>query len=235
MKPTARLLLLCALTVALAPHALAFDPLGIVERGLRQVAPVEVQRAVRSLSQASSAILPPGVLVPDAANGQVVVYTRPGCGYCVRAIRHLDAKGVPHIEKNVMADPRADAEHKRIGGKGVPTMIAAGQVFHGYSPEYYDRAIARLPAGAGGAASATPAYPATSGTGAGPFAPGAALTASDGALRLLGAPQPEGITLGTLGRGTTLTYVGPARNGFVYVRAGQLEGWAEADQLTPIR
>lgn len=231
MKPVALLSALYVLLLGIAPGAFAFDPFGIVERGLRQAAPIEVQRTVRSITQVSSAILPPEVLVPDAANGQVVVYTRPGCGFCVRAIRHLNDKGVPHIEKNVQADRVAEAEYKRLGGRGVPMMVAAGEVVLGYSPEHYDRAIARLPAQAG--AHGAPMRGAAPGAGTQPFAPGAALTASDGPLRLLGAPQPEGITLGSLGRGAALTYVGPARNGYVYVRAGALEGWAEAARLSP--
>lgn len=237
MRPLTTLAMLAAfgLNPVFAPTALAFDPLGIVERSLRHGAPVELQRVVRSLSQASAAILPAGVLVPDAGNGQAVVYTRPGCGYCVRAIRHLDAKGVPYIEKNIQSDRLADAEFKRIGGQGVPVMVAAGQVVHGFSPDHYDRAIARMPASADPVAAPQPLVRAGAmPTGAsGGYAAGERLSASHGPLRLLGAPQAGGVALGTLARGTPVTYVGPARNGYVYVRAGRMEGWAEAALLAP--
>lgn len=55
---------------------------------------------------------------------KVEIYTTPICGYCVRAKKLLDKKGVAYQEYNVMMDHAKRAEMQdRTGGRTVPQII----------------------------------------------------------------------------------------------------------------
>ncbi len=230
-----RLLATVLFSHCLAAPVWAFDPFGIVDQVARQMLPKEVANTVRSITQASAMAVPAGASLPDTSNGQAILYTRNGCGYCVAAVRHLDSTGARYVERNVQYDPIAASEFRGLGAQGVPVLVAGAQVVEGFGAARYDKAIASMPppraarADAVGASAAPPSNPTTL------PAVGDRLSAAHGVLPLLGGPRPDGIRLGTLARGNTLTYVGPARNGYLFVRAGQIEAWAEASKLSAAR
>lgn len=58
----------------------------------------------------------------------VEIYTSPICGYCVRAKRLLDAKGVAYVERDVFSEPGARAEMvRRADGRStVPQIFIDG-------------------------------------------------------------------------------------------------------------
>lgn len=60
---------------------------------------------------------------------KVEIYTSPWCGYCTRAKRLLDGKGVTYEEIDVMAEPARRAEMtSRAGGRtSVPQVFINGQ------------------------------------------------------------------------------------------------------------
>ena len=59
----------------------------------------------------------------------IVIYTRAGCGYCWRAKRLLDAKGVTYREIDVGTDP--ESERKMVENSGdrqtVPQIFIDGR------------------------------------------------------------------------------------------------------------
>lgn len=64
----------------------------------------------------------------DRADGEVVVYWRPGCGFCSSLRRQLDRSQVPHRLVNIWEDPNA-AEVVRShanGNETVPTVVVGG-------------------------------------------------------------------------------------------------------------
>jgi glutaredoxin 3 len=64
----------------------------------------------------------------------VTVYTTPSCPYCYQAKQFLKQRGVPFVEKNVAADPRAAREMVRASGQqGVPVITVDGQVVIGFN------------------------------------------------------------------------------------------------------
>jgi glutaredoxin 3 len=64
----------------------------------------------------------------------VTVYTTPSCPYCRQAKQFLSQRGVPFVEKNVAADPRAAQEMIRVSGQqGVPVITVDGQVVIGFN------------------------------------------------------------------------------------------------------
>ena len=59
---------------------------------------------------------------------QVEIYTSPFCGYCFRAKRLLDSKGVAYREVDVFSDAKAKAEMiERSGGRTVPQIFIDGK------------------------------------------------------------------------------------------------------------
>lgn len=56
---------------------------------------------------------------------QVEIYTSPICGFCVRAKRLLDAKGVAYVERDIFAEPGARAEmmQRADGRRTVPQIF----------------------------------------------------------------------------------------------------------------
>jgi glutaredoxin 3 len=59
----------------------------------------------------------------------VVIYTRPFCGYCARAISLLSQKGVPFTEIDAGMDPDTRREMvQRSGGRSTfPQIFIAGE------------------------------------------------------------------------------------------------------------
>ncbi len=58
----------------------------------------------------------------------VEIYTSPICGFCVRAKRLLDAKGVAYVEHDIFADPGAREEmtNRADGRRTVPQVFIDG-------------------------------------------------------------------------------------------------------------
>jgi len=62
--------------------------------------------------------------------GGIVVYWRPGCGFCASLRRQLRRAGVATVERDIWSDPEAAAfvrRHAR-GNETVPTVDVAGTV-----------------------------------------------------------------------------------------------------------
>ncbi len=60
----------------------------------------------------------------------VLIYMRPGCGFCSRLLAGLRSAGVAYATIDIWEDPAAAAfvrEHAR-GNETVPTVAVAGQV-----------------------------------------------------------------------------------------------------------
>ena len=64
---------------------------------------------------------------------QVEIYTSPICGFCVRAKRLLDAKGVAYVEHDVFSEPGARAEmaERNPGARIVPQIFIGGAAIGG--------------------------------------------------------------------------------------------------------
>lgn len=56
---------------------------------------------------------------------EIVVYWRPGCGFCARLLGQLDARSVPHRRVNIWEDERAAAAVRQVasGNETVPTVF----------------------------------------------------------------------------------------------------------------
>ena len=63
----------------------------------------------------------------------VQIYTTPYCGYCLRAKRLLDERGIPYEEIDVGDDAALRAElTRRTGRRTVPQIFIDGESIGGY-------------------------------------------------------------------------------------------------------
>jgi mycoredoxin len=62
-------------------------------------------------------------------DGEIVVFWRPGCGFCVALLRQLDRHEVPHRLVNIWEEPEGAAFVRTVanGNETVPT-VAVGPV-----------------------------------------------------------------------------------------------------------
>ena len=79
-------------------------------------------------------------------SGPVIIYTTRWCGYCRKAMAHLDELGVDYVNKDIEDDPDAEAEYleKSGGRRGVPLIDVGGQIMQGYSRRSLDRLLEKL-------------------------------------------------------------------------------------------
>ena len=76
---------------------------------------------------------------------QVILYWRPGCGFCVRLARALDAMEIEPELRNIWEDPDA-AEFVRSVNRGnelVPTLVVGDIVLSNPSPDQVRAALAK--------------------------------------------------------------------------------------------
>ena len=64
---------------------------------------------------------------------EITIYTKPWCGYCWRAKRLLDAKGLEYRELDVTEDPRLEAEMIQRSGHTTAPQIFVDDVHIGDS------------------------------------------------------------------------------------------------------
>lgn len=60
-----------------------------------------------------------------ASSTEIIVFWRPGCGFCRSLLGQLDRAGVPHHRVNIWEDPEAAATVRSIarGNETVPTVM----------------------------------------------------------------------------------------------------------------
>lgn len=66
---------------------------------------------------------------------EVVLYSASWCGYCRQTREILEANYIQFQEIDVEASPVAAAEFQKLGGRGVPLVLAKGRVVEGFAPK----------------------------------------------------------------------------------------------------
>ena len=71
-----------------------------------------------------------GQTEPMATGSEVIVYWRPGCGFCHKLFQRFDRAGIERTERNIWEDPEARAYLRTVtgGNETVPTVVVGGQV-----------------------------------------------------------------------------------------------------------
>lgn len=82
---------------------------------------------------------------PQAApRAQVTLYSTSWCGYCAQARALFRSEGVAFVEHDVERSAEARAQHRALGGRGVPLIVIGNQTFKGYSERKIRAALASL-------------------------------------------------------------------------------------------
>lgn len=68
-----------------------------------------------------------------ASQPEVVLYSTEWCGYCKAAREFFDASGIRYIEHDIEKSSTALAEHRKLGGRGVPLVVVGDDVVKGYN------------------------------------------------------------------------------------------------------
>ena len=74
----------------------------------------------------------PAVSRAPAVRSGVTMYATAWCGYCKQARQHFARGGIRYTELDIEKSAAAEAEYKRLGGKGVPVILVGSQRMDGY-------------------------------------------------------------------------------------------------------
>ncbi|MDZ7595447.1 MAG: glutaredoxin domain-containing protein [Thiobacillus sp.] len=229
--------------LVLSPIAHAWDPVSVFNNAVQGQVNRQINRGVneafRSITTPSTSARPSDVDIREARPGEVVIYTTPTCGYCKRALAHMQSRKIPYLEKDVSANAQAQSEWQSLGGRGVPLALFGSQKLNGFAAASYDKAWARFQAEQ---ASATPAGAVQTSTSAQPtavpsgpvangFTPGDVLIARIARVKLLDDAQPQAKVLGQLAKHEEVIYLGETQGRYLRVKGADAEGWAEQSLL----
>ncbi len=64
---------------------------------------------------------------------EIIVYTKPHCGFCVRAKQLLESKGLPYTEIVISDAETAEKLIGKTGCKTVPQIFINGEFIGGYT------------------------------------------------------------------------------------------------------
>jgi glutaredoxin 3 len=86
------------------------------------------------LPSASTAEPPPGLPRPADHDAPVVLYTTPWCGFCRAALGLLRARGIEHVEVDVLGNHAARDWLAAVSGQTtVPQVFVRGRSIGGYT------------------------------------------------------------------------------------------------------
>ena len=229
--------ILCASLVA--SPAMAWDPVSVFNNAVQGQVNRQINRGVsgvfRSIETPSTSTRPADAEIRDARPGEVVMYGTPHCGFCKQARAHLQARGIPYLEKDVSSNAQAESEWRALGGRGVPLTIMGSQKLTGFSAASFDKAFTKFQAEQANTTSAatSPAQPATnpaSQTGnltASAYNAGDLLSTRIARVKLLADPRAEASALTQLEKKEEVIYLGETQGRFLKVKSAAAEGWVD--------
>lgn len=75
----------------------------------------------------------------ERENASIEIYVTSWCGYCKKAIRYLNEKGIPYTAYDIEQDSAANRRYKALGGNGVPLISIGDKIIRGFSPQAIDQ------------------------------------------------------------------------------------------------
>jgi glutaredoxin len=70
-----------------------------------------------------------------AGRPAVKMYATDWCPYCKQAREYFARNGIPYVELDIEKSETAKAEHKSIGGRGIPVILVGGERMNGFSEQ----------------------------------------------------------------------------------------------------
>ena len=72
---------------------------------------------------------------------KVIMYSTSWCPYCAKAREFLQQANIPFEEKDIEASPQAAAEHRALGGIGIPLLKIRATTIDGFDTQAIRQAI----------------------------------------------------------------------------------------------
>ena len=89
------------------------------------------------------ALLFSGAAAAQSAQVPVVMYATSWCPYCAKARAYFKKNRIDYVEHDIEKSAAAQAEHRRLGGRGVPLIVVGKEKMSGYSEQGLDAMFAR--------------------------------------------------------------------------------------------
>lgn len=86
---------------------------------------------------------PPPIVVPEGF--QAVLYATDWCGYCARTRSFFKANDIAYREYDIEKSSDGREQYERLGGNGVPVVLIAQEVIHGFDEGAMRHALAAVP------------------------------------------------------------------------------------------
>jgi glutaredoxin len=82
-----------------------------------------------------------GFYQPERKPGMknVVMYSTERCGYCKKARRYFQQRGIAFTERNIEQDREAWEEYQQLSASGVPVILIGRQRMDGFNEATFDR------------------------------------------------------------------------------------------------
>ncbi|MGS2718436.1 glutaredoxin domain-containing protein [Eionea flava] len=74
-----------------------------------------------------------------ASGKKVTMYSTSWCGYCKKARKYFQSKGIPFVEYDIEKNASAKRDYDAIGGRGVPVIVVGKKRMSGFSQKGFDR------------------------------------------------------------------------------------------------
>lgn len=71
----------------------------------------------------------------SAGKPAVKMYATDWCPYCKQAREYFARNGIPYVELDIEKSESARAEHKSIGGRGIPVILVGNERMNGFSEQ----------------------------------------------------------------------------------------------------
>ena len=118
------------------------DKVGFVE--MDSAPPLSPAMAERTRDRRYAANARPGAgaqRVAASAPGRIILYSADWCGWCKKAKRHLDNKGINYEIRDIDDPDNLNDLVAKTGQRGIPVLDVGGRVVTGFSPDRYDELI----------------------------------------------------------------------------------------------
>lgn len=71
----------------------------------------------------------------------VVLYATDWCGYCKKTREFFKQHNVAYVEYDIEKSAEGRSQYDQLRGSGVPLVMIQGEVFRGYDPNAFSRAL----------------------------------------------------------------------------------------------
>ena len=94
---------------------------------------------INSIESVTIRNIPGGASSSSAYKSKVTMYSTEWCVHCKRAKKYFKKNNIPFVEYDIEKSSSAKKRYDRLGGKGVPLIVAGRKSMSGFSPEGFQR------------------------------------------------------------------------------------------------